>query len=144
MEVDAKMQLGIGSLHRLDDGLDLGRIGDADGVAEADGLHAGVHIVLEEGHNSVGILVFAFKGAAEGSGQIHDHVQVEVGSADLLISFQRLLMGAVNVGLIVSLPTISLYKQHTFLRTPCGGRSDRKAPCSPTVYTFLKHQGCRS
>lgn len=40
-------------------------LGGGEDLGKAD---AGVHIVLEEGHNSVGILVFAFKGAAEGSG----------------------------------------------------------------------------
>ena len=48
VEVDHQVQIGIGLLHGADHRTHLGRIGDADGIAQAAGLHAGVHIVLQE------------------------------------------------------------------------------------------------
>ena len=103
MEVDHKLQVGIGRLDGSDEAADLGGVGDADGVAQAAGLHAGVHIVLQELHRPLRLLVLALKGAAEGGGQVHDDVQVGELPADLLIGLQRLLMGAVDVGLVVAL-----------------------------------------
>ena len=102
MEVDHQVQGGIGSLHGGDDGLHLGGIGDADGVAQAAGGHAGVHVILQERHHGGGVLILALKGAAEGGGQVHDDIQVRIGGADLLVGLQGLLMGAVDVGLVVA------------------------------------------
>ena len=95
-------QIGVGLLHGGQGVAHLGGIGDADGIAEADGLHAGVHVVLEEGHDRGGILVLALKGAAEGGGQVQHHVQIRVGLPHLPVGVQRLLVGAVDVGLVVA------------------------------------------
>ncbi len=42
------------------------------------------------------------KGAAKGGGQVYHDVHIGVSGADLLVSFQRLFVGAVDVGLVVA------------------------------------------
>lgn len=74
----------------------------ADGVAQAAGGHAGVHVILQKLDHGGRIFVLTFEGAAEGGGQVHDHVQIGIGGTDLLVGLQGLLVGAVDVGLVVA------------------------------------------
>ena len=101
--MDLQIQCGIGCLQRTNDGFYLCRVCDADGIAEAAGGHAGVDVIFQEIHYSLRIVVFALKRAAEGRSEIHHDIQVGVGRTDLLVGFQRLLVGAVDVGLVVAL-----------------------------------------
>ena len=70
MEVDHQIQTGICVLHGADHCAHLGGIGNADSIAQAAGLHTGVHIVFQKIYRGGGIVVFPLKGTAKGGGQI--------------------------------------------------------------------------